>query len=716
MDLTTLKERMKYQFSPEQDKILDRAYEVALKAHEDQMRASGAPYISHPLSVSIILAEDLEMDFETIVAGLLHDVVEDSEMSTAKLSEIFGENIAQLVDGVTKLTRIREKTRTEQQAHNLHKMFLAMAKDIRVVIIKLADRLHNMRTLDSVNTEKQMRIARETLEIYAPLANRLGMYFIKSELEDRALRFLKPQVYKEIQRLVDKKRSVREEFVKEVIDTLTRKLAEVDIRADIMGRPKHFYSIYKKMIDKSKSFEEIYDLTAVRILVDSVKDCYGALGVVHTMWTPLPGRFKDYIAMPKPNMYQSLHTTVIGLRKEPVEIQIRTLDMHRTAEFGIAAHWKYKEGIDKENAFDNKLAWLRQVMDFQNELRDVEEFVDSLKVDLFSDQVFVFTPKGDVIDLPAGAIPIDFAYRIHTEIGNRCIGAKVNGAIVPLDYELQTGDIIQILTSKSAHGPSRDWLKKVRTSTARTRIRQWFKKEQREDNIEHGLSLLRSELKKLGYGSKSILQNKEYNIVEEVLDDLNYSSYDDLLANIGFGNQSAEGVANRLIEYYREKYEAENVIEKIIEEEQKPVEVSTSGVAIQGIDNALLKLAKCCNPIPGDEVVGYITRGKGVTIHRADCPNIVAKKDDEEERLIDVMWSDEDTLTYPVPLQITMSNRPGAIYDILGEISKMDINVSALHSRGGIVYVTLEIRDKEQLSQVMNKITSIRDVDKVRRV
>ncbi len=716
MDLTALKEKIKYQLSPEQESILDRAYEVALKAHEDQMRASGAPYISHPLSVAIILAEDLEMDFETIVSGLLHDVVEDSEMTTAKLSDVFGSNIALLVDGVTKLTRIREKTRTEQQAHNLHKMFLAMAKDIRVVIIKLADRLHNMRTLDSVNTEKQMRIARETLEIYAPLANRLGMYFIKSELEDRALRFLKPQVYKEIQRLVDKKRSVREEFVTEVINTLNTKLSEVDINADIMGRPKHFYSIYKKMIDKSRSFEEIYDLTAVRIIVESVKDCYGALGVVHTMWTPLPGRFKDYIAMPKPNMYQSLHTTVIGLRKEPVEIQIRTLDMHRTAEFGIAAHWKYKEGIDKESAFDNKLAWLRQVMDFQNELRDVEEFVDSLKVDLFSDQVFVFTPKGDVVDLPSGAIPIDFAYRIHTEVGNRCIGAKVNGAIVPLDYELQTGDIVQILTSKSAHGPSRDWLKKVRTSTARTRIRQWFKKEQREDNIEHGMSLLRSEIKKLGYGSKSILQNKEHNFVEEVLDDLNYSSYEDLLANIGYGNQSAESVANRLIDYYREKYEAENVIEKIIEEEQKPVEVSTSGVAIQGIDNALLKLAKCCNPIPGDEVVGYITRGKGVTIHKADCPNIGAKKDEEEERLIDVMWSDEDSINYPVPLQISMSNRPGAIYDILGEISKMEINVSALHSRGGIVYVTLEVKDKDQLTQVMNKINSIKDVDRVRRV
>jgi len=716
VDLTALKNKIKFKLTPEQEEVLKKAYEVALEAHDQQMRASGAPYISHPVSVSIILAEDLEMDFETIVAGILHDVVEDSEMSSERIEEIFGSNIALLVDGVTKLTRIREKTRTEQQAHNLHKMFLAMAKDIRVVIIKLADRLHNMRTLSSVNTEKQMRIARETLEIYAPLANRLGMYFIKSELEDRALRFLKPQVYKEIQRLVDKKRSEREDFVSEVIKTLTQKLQEVDINADIMGRPKHFYSIYKKMIDKSKSFEEIYDLTAVRIIVESVKDCYGALGVVHTMWTPLPGRFKDYIAMPKPNMYQSLHTTVIGLRKEPVEIQIRTLEMHRTAEYGIAAHWKYKEGLDNQSDFDDKLAWLRQVMDFQNELRDVEEFVDSLKVDLFSDQVFVFTPKGDVIDLPSGAIPIDFAYRIHTEIGNRCIGAKVNGAIVPLDYELQTGDIVQILTSKSAHGPSRDWLKKVRTSSARSRIRQWFKKEQREENIEHGLSQLRSELKKLGYGSKSILQNKEYNFVDDVLDDFSYSSYDDLLANIGYGNQSAESIANRLVEYYREKYETENVIEKIIEEEQAPVDVSTNGIAIQGIDNALLKLAKCCNPIPGDEVVGYITRGKGVTIHRSDCPNVLAKKEDEEERLIDVMWSEDDSLVYPVPLQINLTNRPGSIYDVLGEVSKMDINISALHTRGGIVYVTLEVKNKEQLNQVINKINSVRDVERVRRV
>lgn len=716
MDLATLKSKIKFKLTPEQEQILNKAYRVAFEAHDTQLRASGAPYISHPLSVSIILAEDLEMDFETIVAGILHDVVEDSDMTSAEIEELFGPNIALLVDGVTKLTRIREKTRTEQQAHNLHKMFLAMAKDIRVVIIKLADRLHNMRTLSSVNTEKQMRIARETLEIYAPLANRLGMYFMKSELEDKSLRFLKPQVYKEIQRLVDRKRSEREAFVEDIINALGKALKEVNINAETMGRPKHFYSIYKKMVDKSRSFDEIYDLTAVRIIVENVKDCYGALGVVHTMWTPLPGRFKDYIAMPKPNMYQSLHTTVIGLRKEPVEIQIRTLEMHRTAEFGIAAHWKYKEGVEGPGDFDNKLAWLRQVMDFQNELRDVEEFVDSLKVDLFSDQVFVFTPKGDVIDLPAGAVPIDFAYRIHTEIGNRCIGAKVNGAIVSLDYELQTGDIVQILTSRSAHGPSRDWLKKVRTSTARSRIRQWFKKEQREENIEHGLTQLRNDLKKGGYSSKNILQNKEHDFISEILEDFSYSSYEDLLANIGYGNQSSESIANRFIEYYREKYEAENVIEKLIEEEQKPIEVSTSGIAIQGIDNALLKLAKCCNPVPGDQIIGYITRGKGVTIHRSNCPNILAIKDEEEERFIDVMWSEDDSLLYPVPLQIMMHNRPGAIYDVLGEVSKMDINIFALHSRGGIVYVTLEIKNIEQLNQVINKISTIKDVDKVRRV
>ncbi len=714
MDLATMISKIKFKLSEQQLALLKKAYTMAVKAHQDQVRESGEPYISHPLQVASLLAENLEMDFETIVAGLLHDVIEDSAISVEKIKKEFGANIALLVDGVTKLTRIKEKTRTQQQAHNLHKMFLAMASDIRVVIIKLADRLHNIRTLNCVSREKQLRVAKETLEIYAPLANRLGMNFLKSELEDQSLRYLKPEKYREIRHLIDKKRSEREDFVNEVISTLKFKLKEVNIIADIKGRPKHFYSIYKKMMDKQKTFDEIYDLTAVRIVVETVKDCYGALGVVHTMWTPLPGRFKDYIAMPKPNMYQSLHTTVIGLRKEPVEIQIRTEAMHHTAEYGIAAHWKYKEGVNQQNSFDSKLAWLRQVIEFQQELKDVEEFVDSLKVDLFSDQVFVFTPKGDVIDLPSGAVPIDFAYRIHTEVGNRCIGAKVNGAIVSLDYQLKTGDIVQILTSKSVHGPSRDWLKIAKTSSARSRIRQWFKREQREEHIEQGQEMLINEIKKTDYEPKLLLNNKEYDFIAYLLEDFNYISFDDLLAAIGYGNQSAAAIVNKLVDYYKDKYEPEDIIEKIIEAEQ-PVELPSQGVEIQGISNALLKLARCCNPIPGDQVIGYITRGKGVTIHRIDCPNMLSKKD-EVERFIDVMWDEDAQHTYPVPLQITASDKPGSIYDILGVISSIDVNISALHSRGGIIYVTLDVLNLKQLNNIVNKIKNIQDVTQVRRI
>lgn len=715
MELTEMLNRILDKFTGEKREILLKAYEVAAEAHSSQVRDSGVPYITHPVRVALILAEDLEMDFETIVAGILHDVIEDSDITYSDLESRFGSNIAALVDGVTKLSRLSERSRTEQQAHNLHKMFLAMAKDIRVVIIKLADRLHNMRTLENVSDEKKERTSRETMEIYAPLASRLGMYNIKKELEDISFYYLKPDAYKEIQRLVDKKQSERQDFVNDIIAALKERLDSVGIKAEISGRPKHFASIYMKMINQGRSFEEIYDLTAVRLIVDTVTDCYGALGIVHTLWTPLPGRFKDYIAMPKPNMYQSLHTTVIGLRKEPVEIQIRTKEMHQTAEYGIAAHWKYKEGIEGESSVDIKLAWLRQVMDFQNELRDVEEFVDSLKMDLFADQVFVFTPKGDVIDLPAGATPLDFAYRIHTEIGHRCIGTKVNGAIVPLDHVLSTGDIVQILTSKTASGPSRDWLRKVKTSGAKSKIRQWFKREQREEHIEQGYNMLKADFKRRNYDNKSILQNKEYNFVDDVLDDLHYTSMDDMLAAIGYGNVTVESVASRFIDYYREKYEAEQVFEDIIAKE-KPLDVAAGGVRIQGIDNALIKLAKCCNPIPGDAIIGYITRGRGVTIHRADCQNVLYQSEAEEARYIDVLWADNSNILYPVPVQIVTSDRPGAIHAVLGEVSKMDINIFAMHSRGGTVYVTLEVRNVRQLNEIMRKINNVKDVTMVRRI
>ena len=706
---------MQPELTEEQLNILQKAYDVALQAHEDQKRKSGEPYIIHPLAVAEILAQDLEMDFEAVIAGILHDVIEDSPVTMEELEEIFGKNIALLVDGVTKLTRIKEKTHVQQQALNLHKMFLAMASDIRVVIIKLADRLHNMRTLQYRTVEKQKTIAQETLDIYAPLASRLGMYSLKSDLEDLSFRYLKPEYYKEIRRLVDRKRSERTEFVSEIITTLRSKLEEQGIKAEITGRPKHFYSIYKKMTEKDKSFDEIFDLTAVRVIVDTSKDCYSTLGVVHTLWTPLPGRFKDYIAMPKPNRYQSLHTTVIGMRKAPIEIQIRTREMHQIAEYGVAAHWKYKEGISSFDSNETKFAWLRQVLEFQQELKDVEEFVNSLKVDLFADQVFVFTPKGDVIDLPSGATPIDLAYRIHTAIGNRCIGAKVNNAIVNLDYQLKTGDIVNILTSKSANGPSRDWLKIARTSSARSRIRQWFKREQREENIERGQAQLNAEIKKLGYSGKSIINNKEHDFTTELIEDLNYVSFDDLLASIGYGNQSAISAANKLIESYRNEYEPESLLVENFEKEQKNTTITTRGVSIQGIDNALLRIAKCCHPIPGDNVIGYITRGKGVTIHRKECSNIPDRADDAD-RFIDVIWDEELKHLYPVPLQITVSDRPGAIYDILGAISILDINIAALNARGGIVYVTLELQNLEQLDNAMRRISSIKDIHQVRRI
>lgn len=710
-----LLQRVAPYYTEEQLNKLKYAYDYAYEAHIDQFRADGAPYITHPLAIAFILADKLEMDYETIIAALLHDVVEDTYVTMQEVLEHFGPGVALLVDGVTKLTRIKEKTKTEQQAHNLHKMFLAMAKDIRVVIIKLADRLHNMRTLKYLTPEQQQRIATETLEIYAPLANRLGISYIKSELEDISFRFLLPEAYHEIKLQVDKKRSVREQMIKETIADLQKKLQEVQIQAEIKGRPKHFYSIYKKMKAKNRSFSEIYDLAAVRIIVENVKDCYGALGVVHTMWTPIPGRFKDYIAMPKPNMYQSLHTSVFRTRGEPIEIQIRTMEMHITAEYGIAAHWKYKEGINKHIDIEEKLAWLRQVIEFQQELRDEEEFIDSLKVDLFSDQVFIFTPKGDVINLPSEATPIDFAYRIHTEIGNRCIGAKVNGHIVPLDYNLKTGDIVSILTSKSANGPSRDWLNIVKTSTARSRIRQWFKREQREENIERGQEMLNREFKKANYKLKDVISLKTYDLINELIEEMNYNSFDDLLAAIGFGTESALGVSRKLIERYREIVEPEEVIATLMKEEQLDHKRVVKGISMGGIDNTLLKLARCCNPIPGDAVIGYITRGNGVSIHRVTCPNMIARQG-ESERFIEVNWQNTSHTAYPVQLQITVRDRPGAIYDILGIISGKSINIASLHSKGGIIYMTVEVQHKNELEEVMRKIDMIKDVDSVRRL
>lgn len=607
--------------------VIKKAYEVAKEAHKDQKRISGEPYITHPIDVACILAE-LGMDTSTIAAGLLHDVIEDTDYTYEDMAREFSEEIANLVEGVTKLGKIQYKTKEEQQADNVRKMLLAMAKDIRVIIIKLADRLHNLRTLKFMRKEKQKQKAKETLDIYAPLAHRLGMSKIKWELEDLAFRYLHEEEYYDLVKKIAEKRVEREEYIDSVIKDLDDKLQDAGIDADIEGRPKHFYSIYRKMVNKHKSIEQIFDLTAIRILVNSVKDCYGVLGIVHTIYKPIPGRFKDYIAMPKPNMYQSLHTTVIGPQGKTFEIQIRTFEMHKTAEYGIAAHWKYKEGGDDDKGvdFETKLAWLRDILEWQKETSDAEEFIEGFKIDLFSDEVFVFTPKGVVINLASGSTPIDFAYRIHTDIGNRCIGAKVNGKIVPLDYKLKTGEIVEIITSKTAQGPKMDWLNIAKSNQAKSKIRQWFKKIKKVENIDKGKELLEKELKKQGVTFNDIAKGDAY---EKMQRRYNIHSMEDLYSRIGVGMMCASNIVSRLKEESlddKEKHSKElvekNIEEQIHKNEKKQSNDNNYGVTVKGLSNIMVRFAKCCNPVPGDEVLGYITKGRGVSIHRKDCNNI----------------------------------------------------------------------------------------------
>jgi guanosine-3',5'-bis(diphosphate) 3'-pyrophosphohydrolase len=646
--LNQLELKVKKIYGQENADRIRQVFAFAEKAHQGQKRSSGEPFSIHPLEVANILV-DMGMDVDTIAAGLLHDTVEDTGVSIEELERLFGSEVARLVDGVTKLGRIAYKTKEEQQVENLRKMFLAMAKDIRVIIIKLADRLHNLRTLEYVDEEKQREKAYETLEIYAPLAHRLGIFKIKWELEDTALRFIDPKGYYDLVEKVATKRKEREAYIQEVIKTLKQKLKDINVACEIEGRPKNFYSIYKKMYMQHKEFEQIYDLLAIRIIVNTVKDCYGVLGVAHTLWKPIPGRFKDYIAVPKPNMYQSLHTTVIGPKGEPFEIQIRTFDMHRTAEYGIAAHWKYKEGRKtSDEDMEKKLAWLRQILEWQNESKDAREFMESLKIDLFTDEVFVFTPKGDVIDLVKGATPLDFAYSIHSAIGNKCIGAKVNGKIVPLDYQLQTGDIVEILTQSSSHGPSRDWLKIVKTSQAKSKIRQWFKKEKREENIEKGREMLEREAKRQGF-QLSQLTKAEW--LEGILKKFSFHSADDMYSAIGYGGINTNQVLTRLIEEYKKanQVEAQGTVR-----ETRPLKERKSndkGIQVKGIDNVMVRFAKCCNPVPGDPIIGYITRGRGISVHRNDCINL---KDEsvEKHRFIDVSWVGEHKASYNAEIQI----------------------------------------------------------------
>lgn len=696
-----------------------KAYSFAEAAHEGQYRNSGERFFVHPYNVAMILIE-LNMDTDTIVAGLLHDVLEDTDVIYEKLVEEFGEEVADLVEGVTKLKKLKYKTKQENQAENLRKMVVAMAKDIRVIIIKLADRLHNMRTLEYMSEEKKKEKALETLEIYAPLAHRLGISKIKWELEDLSLRFLDPEGYYKLVDKVSKQRREREAYIQVIIKTLQEKLDKLEVSCEISGRPKNFYSIYRKMVYQNKSFEQIFDLTAIRIIVDTVKDCYGALGIVHTMWKPIPGRFKDYIAMPKPNMYQSLHTTVIGPQGEPFEVQIRTWDMHRTAEYGIAAHWKYKEGTVKTDNFDEKLSWLRQLLEWQKDMKDPKEFMESLKIDFFTDEVFVFTPKGDVINLPNGSTPIDFAYRVHTAVGNNCVGAKVDGRIVPLDYKLKNGNIVEVITSANSTGPSRDWLKVVKSSQAKTKIRQWFKKEEKDLNIIKGKNMLEKEVKRQGFKLTEILKE---DWLKNIASKLSLNNTDDLYAGLGYGSITLSQVMPRLKEFYKERHdikEEKSVLEpKIISQTSRKKERAQQGVKIKGVDNIKVRFSKCCNPVPGDEIVGYITRGRGVSIHRSDCPNI--EDLENGERFIYVEWADDEKASYQAEIQIKATDRSGILTDITQRITEAKLAVLSLSARTNreklvVMNIILEIKDIDQLRQLMKKIKKIKGVIDIYRV
>ncbi len=702
-------------YSPQADEsLLLRAFEFAEKAHSGQIRASGEDYISHPLAVAMILTET-HMDAESLVAAVLHDVVEDTDIDIKVIRTEFGDNVARLVDGVTKLSRLDFKNKQEQQAESLRKMLLAMAEDVRVILIKLADRLHNMRTLAYRPLIKRKATARETLDIYAPLAHRLGISRMQWEMEDLAFRHLEPEAYRDIAEKVAAKRIDREAAIATAVTALKEQLDEVDIQGEISGRPKHFYSIFRKM-QAGRSFEEIFDLIAIRAIVDSVKDCYGVLGLAHSLWRPIPGRFKDFIAMPKPNFYQSLHTTVVGERGEPLEIQIRTWDMHRIAELGVAAHWAYKDGVRPEKSSYAKLTWLRSIIEWQQDLRDPEEFVDGLRIDLFSDEVFVFTPKGDIIDLPVGSIPIDFAYRVHTDVGHRCVGSKVNGRIVPLNYELKNGDIVEIITTKQPNGPSRDWVKMVRTPQARSRIRQWFKKEQKEENIEKGRETLEREIKRLGHPVDEVLTDK---YLAEVADAMNCLSDEDLLAGIGHGDHSAVSVTNKLIALYVKDCGPLEGELLTLTPPHKPSS-SEQHLKVSGLDGALVKLARCCNPLPGDEIVGFITRGKGVSVHTTNCPNMPSLMH-ERERLIEVSWGDGKEAQYPVRIELVGMDRPGLLQDVVHVLSELKANISNLQARANrdkeaIVTFTLVVKDLTHLDRVLQRLQKIRDLYVVKRI
>lgn len=710
-----LLQKLKKNFSEAEFQELKAAYDFSSAAHEGQKRQTGEPYFIHPCAVVNILVDLGFDDVSTLVAAFLHDVLEDTPVTSDELEQKFGKEVLELVEGVTKLDKIKFVSAEDEQAENLRKMFFAMAKDYRVIIIKLADRLHNMRTLDALKPEKQIKIATQSLKIYAPLAGRLGLSFVKCELEDLAMRYLYPDDYYELVEFIKTKSKERQQFIEKICDELKAKLQELGIEGEVNGRQKHLYGIYKKMLKQGKNIEQIYDISAVRVIVNEVQDCYTVLGAIHTMWMPLPGRFKDYIAMPKPNGYQSLHTTVITKFKETFEIQIRTYEMHRIAEYGIAAHWKYKEGKTGATKIDDQINWLREVMDTQRESSDSHEFLENIEGNVFTDEVYVFTPKGKVLNLPVGSTTVDFAYAIHSAVGNKCIGAKVNGKIVPLNTVLNTGDIVEILTTNSGKGPSRDWIKFVKTASARTKIRQYFKKEMKEENIKRGKDMLEREAKRRGYNLSELLSTAGLNYI---MNRYTLSSIDDLYASVGFGGLTTNQIIVKLIDYFKRDLLSKNPVAEIKTTSTTGKSSSGNGVLIRGYDDFLVRLSHCCNPVPGDKIVGYVSRGRGVSVHCVDCPNV---KNMEPERLIEAKWDDVISQNFLASLKIYCENKGGILAAVTTIISNMKISITGAFARSdndngtAEITVMLEVKSSDQVEDVIKKLKTLPEVIDVHR-
>lgn len=712
-DTKTLSEKVEENYTKEDQVFFETAYVFAEKAHEGQMRLSGEPFFMHPYEVASILV-DLGLDMSTVVAGLFHDIVEDTDVTIDTIRDQFGSETAQIVDGVTKVGKVNFSSKEEHQAEYLRKMFLAMASDIRVILVKLADRLHNMRTLKYQSEEKRLEKAKETLEIYAPLAHRLGINAIKWELEDLSLKYIDEKAYYEIAEKLTDTRAERREYINAVIEEIKKHLEKIHVNADIEGRPKHIYSIYNKIHRRHKAFEEVYDLIAVRIVVESVRDCYAVLGTVHTVWKPIPGRFKDYIAVPKQNMYQSIHTTVLGRDGRPFEVQIRTNEMHSTAEYGIAAHWHYKEG-SAQGEMDEKLVWLRELLEWQTDTKDSREFMETLKIDFFYDKVYVFTPKGDVKEFTQGSTPLDFAYGIHSEIGNKCTGAKINGKIVPLTYQMQSGDIVEIITTSGSKGPSRDWLKIVKTSQAKSKIKNWLRKEYKEENIVKGRDMLEKEARRRGYDFRA-LSKPEW--LKDIYKKFTLQTLEDIYSAVGYGGITTGQILHKLIDEYRK--ENKPVFDKPAMQSRAVKAGESSGIIVTGYDDMLVRFAKCCNPVPGDGIVGYITRGRGVSVHRSDCSNVTSEEF-ESGRMIEVAWSTSEKSSYNVEIQVTAEDRTGLIAEVSNKLSSMGFSITSVNARMGKNHVAnmvfgFEISETAQLDAIiksLNSITGVRDVFRI---